>query len=113
MALIAPRQAEVLSYLTGRARVGEWFHAARTQIAGDTGMSEYAVCQHLQALIRKGCIERDEMGLLRVIRRLEDSGVRQWRIRPEKPATSPKVRYPGYDSRAVARWESVHLTGAR
>lgn len=105
MIYITPRQAELLSYLTGRGPVGEWFNAPRTQIAEDTGISEYGVCQFMRGLVEKGCVERDELGLLRVIKRLEDRDVTEGMSpRPSKPKRRRKIRYSGFDPYQAAQF---------
>lgn len=104
MIQISLRQAQLLSYLTGRARVGEAFNAPLTQIAGDLEMSESQVCQFMRHLVRRGLVERVEGGLLRVVRRLEDQNVEIWRIPSQELKGKARVPYAGFDARAAALW---------
>lgn len=107
MIYITPRQAELLSYLTGRGPVGEWVSAPRREVMADLGMSSSAIAHKLAALFQAKLIERDVWGVYRVLRRLEDGGIAiatPPRPLPARRKHDPmrRIRYVGYDPRETA-----------
>lgn len=104
MIYIRHQEAELLSYLTGRAPVGEWFAVPRTEIIDDLVLRNDRLSQLLRVLIDRRLIERDMPGQYRVLRRLEDSGVeiigKELPVRRKAaPAKlKPKIRYVGFDA---------------
>lgn len=119
MIYIRHQEAELLSYLTGRAPVGEWAHVTRAEILADLVLREDRLSQLLRSLVDRGLIERDWSSFYRVLHRLEDGGVeivgkelpaRRRNAQPAAPMAKPalKVRYPGYDSREVICWGNAH-----
>lgn len=107
MIYITPRQAELLSYLTGRQPMGVYFAASRVEIAADLGLSPSSVSQHLKLLEDKGCVERSG-NFLRVLRRVEDRDVIEGSPPINPPIATPKQRrklipYAGFDPHEMRR----------
>lgn len=88
--MITPRQAELLSYLTGLGTAGVWVIPDPAGLRADLGVTSRAwVCIRARALVKAGLIEKRRDGratAFRVIRRIED-GVRIG----VKPSGRPKA----------------------
>lgn len=81
---IGPRQAELLSYLTGLAPVGEPFEFRRHEAVADLGFGTVRSIYHrLKPLIAMGLISRHygelfpKRGAIVVLKRLEELEARQ------------------------------------
>lgn len=108
MIYVTPKQAELLSYLTGRQPVGAFFTAPRAEMAHDLGWTEYSICQQLRYLESKGCVER-QSHFIRVLKRLEDDDVTEG-MPPKEPKYKSKtprrrlIKYAGYDEYEARNW---------
>lgn len=87
---VTPREAEVLSYLTGLGVTGDWVSTSGREIIAATGAVRHRsnVSYVLRRLEDKGCIARFGRYPIRVrvIKRLEDPEVVQVELKPQHAA---------------------------
>lgn len=66
-----PRIEEVLSYLCGMAPVGEMFALNRRLVAKELGIDHTYISYALSVLLQHGAVKKEELDLLRVVKRPE------------------------------------------
>lgn len=74
-AIITPRQAEVLSYLTGKGPVGTLVRAKRSEMCEDLGLSSSGIAHYVTALVHCGLVRREGQDTFVVLRRVESRRV--------------------------------------
>lgn len=86
MHAIVERDAEVLSYIQGMGKVGEWVPLCwkKRVMADDLGVSRSQLYMHIDSLVEKGFIEQRH-DAFRVLRRLESSDVVQINSKSRRP----------------------------
>lgn len=115
MIAVTPREALVLSYLTGLGIPGEWVPATRSEIQTGIGSKGHmsSVSQVLRSLREKGFIEcfGERPNAFRVLRRLEDPEVVQVELRPQHaaPRRAKTPQWPGKGKRLIryAGWDGT------
>lgn len=73
--ILTPRQAEVLSYLTGKGRVGATIVAKRKEICEDLRLCSSGVAHYISALVHCRMVRREGGDIYTVLRRLESRNV--------------------------------------